>query len=248
MTTKLLVLASLLLLVLLTAFVVWIVKMRISNRLSHQEDSIPANEYYLNSIWQDMKWNGYSFPVIPIQLVRGPTAHTDFTDKKGGLILLFELNDCQPCLELLLEGLQHIQNNLKDSDQFPIYAIAQSDTNASDPVYQLSGYRRAFKLNYLIGIPTQNDLPFFERTPLLFLVNSNNTIVQAHHPVSRRNEQFSLLFLVELVSNYLPMLGLNMEGFENSPLRQIQNISLSDVINGRHSIDVHFETFMNKVE
>ncbi len=248
MTTKILVLASLLLLVLLTAFVVWIAKMRISNKLSHQEDYTSANEYYLNSIWRDMKWNGHSFPVIPIQLVRGPIEHTDFTGKKGGLVLFFEPNDCQPCLELLLEGLQHIQNNLKDSDQFPIYAIARDDTNASDSMRLLSNYRRAFKITYPTGIPTQGDLPFFERTPLLFLINSNSIIVQAHHPISRRNEQFSLLFLVELVSNYLPTLGLNMERFENSPLRQVQDVSLSDVINGRHNIDIRFDTFANKVE
>ncbi|MCE2439828.1 MAG: hypothetical protein J4F39_10445 [Candidatus Latescibacteria bacterium] len=79
----------------------------------------------------------------------------------------------------------------------------------------------------------------FERTPVIFLVDEHNRIIQCHHPVYKR-EQFTALFLEELIFSRLPALNVNPTGFADSPLRQLQDLSLLEVIEGRIPYDDPF--------
>lgn len=225
--TKLLAVTSLLLLIGFTVTVTWIGKIYLFD--------LPNYQTYVVSTYQDNQLVGHSFPVVPIHTVRGDTVHTDFSGTRAGLVLLFDPFSCQPCLELVLKALHHIHDNLRDSTQLTIYAI--SNTALS----QISQYRRAFKLKYQLGIPIQTEgmNHFFERTPMIFLIDSHNTILQCHRPIYNK-DQFTTLFFEELVFNHLPALQVNIEGFAESPLRKLVGLTLLDVIKGQHTFDDPF--------
>ena len=120
MQTKLLLrlsaLANLVQLVALTVVVVW----------SGQTYLVDLRNYrtYAISTFKANQWVGQSFPVIPLRTARGDTVRTDFAKAQGGLVVLFDPSSCQPCLELVLETLQHVYDRLDDLAQLPIYAIS----------------------------------------------------------------------------------------------------------------------------
>ena len=140
-------------------------------------------------------------------------------------------------MELLLRTLQHIHTNLKDPVEVPIYGIALNFTPKILP-----DYKRAFKLEYQLGVPLQKDaftLRLVEHTPIVFLVDSNNTILQCHSPVIGK-EHFSAHFFYKLVFNHLPFLEVNIEGFEDSPLRKLEGSLLLEFIEGNYDREILF--------
>ncbi|MYB72020.1 MAG: hypothetical protein F4X75_26385 [Gemmatimonadetes bacterium] len=212
-----------------TVALVWIGKKYLGDWLNYQ--AYVRDSYYHNQLV------GHPFPCISLQTSQGDTLQTNFSSKKGGLILIFEPMSCQRCLELLLNTLQHIQSNMKDTAEFSIYGIA-IDT----PRTVLSNYRRVFKIKYQLGVPLQeNILPtrLVNSTPIVFLVDSNNTILQAHNPTIGR-EQFSALFFYSLVFNHLPFLEVSIEGFDDSPLGKLKGGSILEIIKGNYDRDSLF--------
>ena len=184
---------------------------------------------YAISTFKANEWVGQSFPVIPLKTA-DDTLHTDFAGTQGGLVVLFDPSSCQPCLELVLEALQHVYDRLEAPAQFPIYALSSTSSAAEQFV-------RAFKLKYRLGtLPPIEDGAYnalLERTPVVFLVDSRQTILQCHYPLYGR-DQFTQLFFWKLVSIHLPALEINTAQFADSPLKKLEDLSVSDVIKGRH--------------
>ena len=98
-------------------------------------------------------------------------------------------------------------------------------------------FARAFKLKYQLGtLPSDENGTydhFLERTPVIFLMDSRQTILQCHYPLVGR-EQFTQLFFWKLVSIQLPALEINTDRFVDSPLKKLKGLSFLDVIKGRH--------------
>ena len=220
--------ASLFLLIGLTVSVAWIGKLYFFD--------LKNNQTFLFNVYRSTMLVGQHFPVVSIQTAHDDTVHTDFTGKKGGLVLLFDPTSCQPCLELVLNGLQHLRNNI-DTAQFPIYAISKDIS--LERLWQL---RRAFRLSYQMGILEQSDIlpdAFFKQTPLILLVDEHNTILQCHYPIYRK-EQFSVIFFTKLVFKHLPALNVNIDSFEASPLYKLKDVSLVDAVKGNYTTDDPF--------
>ena len=225
--TKILGLTCLLLLIGITASVVWITKAYLFD--------LPNYQIFVENTYKGNQLVGHTFPAVSIHTAQGDTVLSDFSASKVGLVLLFDPYSCQPCLELVLKILQHVHDKLQDPVEVSIYAI--SNTTIS----QMSQYGRAFKLRYNLGIPLHggNLDRLFKRTPAVYLVDSNNRILQCHHPLYKK-EHFTALFFEELVFNHLPALNVNTSEFSESPLKKLQGLSLLDVIEGHHPLDGHF--------
>ena len=223
--TKLLVLSNIVLLIGVILAVGWAAKVDFSD--------VPDYRDYIVNTFKDGQFVGHSFPVLPIHTVRGDTIRTDFSVTKAGVVFVFDEFSCKPCLELVLNGLQHIYDNIEDPVQLPIFVVSNSDLTI------LSQYRRAFGLRYRLGFPIQvGDVShdrIFERTPMIYLIDSNNRILQCHHPLYRR-EQFTELFFSELVFNYLRTLKLNTTRFKDSPLKNLHGMPLLEIIRGQHPV------------
>ena len=218
---KLLVATNLLQLVALAVVVAWFGKI-------HLVDIRNYRTYVINT-FKATSWVGQSFPVIPFQ-TEGETAHTDFTKPQGGLVLLFDPTSCQPCLELVLETLQHVHDHMENPTQLPIYALSSMPSAAAQ-------FSRAFKLKYQVGTMRLDDekkyAALFEKTPVIFLIDNRQTILQCHYPLYGR-EQFTQLFFWKLVSIHLPALEIKTASFADSPLKTLEGMSLLDIIKGRH--------------
>ena len=227
--TKLLVLSNILLLVGIIVVVGWNAQVNFLD--------VPDYQAYIVNTFKDGRFVGHSFPVLPIHTVRGDTLRTDFSATKAGVVFVFDEFYCKPCLELVLNGLQHIHDNIEDPVQLPIYVVSNSDLGT------LSQYRRAFGLKFDLGYTIQGgDVSherMFERTPMVYLIDSNNRILKCHHPLSQR-EQFTELFFSELVFNYLPTLKINTTGFKDSPLKNLNGMPLVEIILGQHPVKDEF--------
>lgn len=220
---QLLGMTSLLLLIGLTISVAWIGKLHFFD--------LKNNQTFLINVYKSTMIVGQHFPATPVQTAHGDTVYIDFSEKKGGLVLLFDPTSCQPCLELVLNGLQHIRDNLIDSTEFPIYALSKGIS-----LERLWQIRRAFRLDYQLGIITKEDVlqdTFFEQTPLILLVDEHNTILQCHYPIYGK-EQFSVIFFTKLVFKHFPSLEVSTEGFKDSPLAQLQDTPLLEAVKGYH--------------
>ena len=231
-SAQLLGITSVLLLIGITVSVAWIGKLYLFDLANNQ-----TNKTFLLNIYNSTKKIGQHFPVVSVQTDRGDTVYTDFSEKKGGLVLLFDPKSCQPCLELVLNGLQHIRDNLVDPTEFSIYALPKG-------IYleQLWQYKRAFQLDYQFGIIKEDDTSldeFLKQTPLILLIDEHNTILQCHYPIYGK-EQFSIIFFTKLVFGHFPPLGISTEGFEDSPLAQLKDASLLEIVEGHHIPDDPF--------
>ncbi len=219
---KLSVVANVVLLVALTVVVAWFGQTYLVDSRNYRT--------YAISTFKANQWVGQSFPVIPLRTARGDIKYTDFAGTQGGIVVLFNPTSCQPCLELVLETLQHIYERLDNPAQFPIYAISSNPSMAA----QLS---RAFKLKYQLGtLPSDENGTYdhlLERTPVIFLIDSRQTILQCHYPLVGR-DQFTKLFFWKLVSIHLPALKINTAQFADSPLKKLEGLPFLDVIKGRH--------------
>ncbi len=214
---------SLFLLIGLTVSVIWIGKLYLFD--------LKNNQAFLLNIYKSTMRVGQHLPVASIQTAHGDTVHIDFSGKKGGLVLLFDPTSCQPCLELVLNGLQHIRDNLIDPTEFPIYTLSKGIS-----LERLWQIKRAFRLDYQLGILAEDSIlldEFFKQTPLVLLVNDQNTILQCHYPIYGK-EQFSVIFFTKLVFKHFSPLEVSTEDFEDSPLAQLQDVSLLEAVKGRH--------------
>ena len=185
---------------------------------------------YAISTFKANQWVGQSFPVIPLRTAQGDIKYTSFAGTQGGIVVLFNPASCQSCLELVLETLQHVYDRLDDPAQLPVYALSPMPSAAAQ-------FSRAFKLKYQLGtLPSDENGTydhFLERTPVIFLMDSRQTILQCHYPLVGR-DQFTQLFFWKLVSIHLPALKVNTDRFADSPLKKLEGLSFLDVIKGHH--------------
>lgn len=219
---KLSVLINLVQLIALTVVVAWLGQVYLVDSRNYRT--------YAISTFKANEWVGQSFPVIPLRTAQSDIKHTDFVETQGGIVVLFDPTSCQPCLELVLKTLQHIYDRLDNPARFPIYAISSNSSMA----VQLA---RAFKLKYKLGtLPSDENGTYdhlLERTPVIFLIDSRQTILQSHYPLVGR-DQFTQLFFWKLVSIHLPALKINTDRFADSPLKKLESLSFLDVIKGHH--------------
>ena len=222
---KLLAFFNLMQLVALTIAVAWIGKTYLID--------LPNYRIYVTSLFESNLWVGQPFPIISFHTT-GNAIHTDFREKKGGLVLLFDQSSCQPCLELVLGSLQHVHNRIEDPDQFPVYAITYTASPSTE-----SQFLRAFGIKYKLGTLLIDEYraysDLFSRTPVVFLIDSHQTIIQCHYPLYDK-EQFTQLFFWKLISINLPALEVNTDGFADSPLKKLEGLSVLDVIRGHHTL------------
>ncbi len=217
---KLLVATNLLQLVALTTVVAWFGKIYLVDMRNYRT--------YAISTFKASQWVGQSFPSIPFQ-VKEDTLHTNFAGTQGCIVVLFNPSSCQPCLEIVLETLQHVYDHIENPAQLPIYALSSVPSAAAQ-------FSRAFKLKYQVGTIQDYEEDYaalFERTPAIFLVDERQTILQCHYPLVGR-EQFTQLFFWKLISIHLPALEIKTASFADSPLKTLEGVSLLDIIKGRH--------------
>lgn len=217
---------SLLMIMGLAVSAFWMWKVDWSDRSNYQT--------YVVNTYESSLLLGHPFPILPILTTKNDTVYTDFGGKKAGIVLLFTPSSCQPCLEWILKALGHINTSLKDPSQLPIYAITNSD-----PGHFLSSqYRRAFKLDFEIGYLLEDEkIDFFlERTPLILLIGLNNTIILCHHPLVGKT-QFTALFFQDLIFQHFPSMRIDIEGFADSPLKELHGLALLDVLRGNKNFD-----------
>jgi len=194
------------------------------------------NQAFMVNVYRSTILVGQQFPIVSVRTPHDDLTYTNFSGKKGGLVLLFDPTSCQPCLELVLKGLQHLRDRI-DTVQFPIYGISKEIS--SERLWRL---KRAFKLSYQMGILEQpNALPdaYFRQTPLLLLIDRHNTILQCHSPIYSK-EQFSVIFFTKLVYRHLPPLDVNIDGFKDSPLNKFRNVPLLDAVKGHFTVNDPF--------
>ena len=156
-------------------------------------------EKYIESSLRSSSRLGIEFPKVEMVDIEGRKISTDFSDKKGGIILLFSPQACQPCLITQLKILQFIYSRLKSPSELPIYAFANS------PVFQIKRFTRAFGLEYPLVSDTEEVLfttSFSQFTPVVFLINQDNTIVDCHIPAVGQSN-FSVLFYNTLIGHRL---------------------------------------------
>lgn len=218
--TRLLVVSNLLFLIGLVVSLAWLFKL-------HLTDLRFYRTFVVNTYRQDLIV-GRGFPELSIRTTGNDTVSTDFSGSKTGLVFLFSPNSCQPCINLIFRALQHIHDNLKDSLEMPIYAISNGDQS------ELTKFKRAFRLTFQLGVPLESEDSdgLFVRTPVVFLVSPENRIIRCHLPLIQA-EQFTSLFFVDLVYNHMPAFEINVEGFADSPLKEMHGMSLLELIKGR---------------
>lgn len=193
------IIANVLLVILLVASFVRMLKlrnMRREYRTEIRELRSTRREYetfIANSIGEN-RYIGGQFPKFSGKDVEGRKFSTDFTSRKAAIIFLYEWGTCQPCLITQLKVLQYIHSNLEDPDTISIYAF----TNESPAMAKRR--TRTFGLEYSVVSLEDKSLlenPLGERTPVVFVVDSNNTIIRCHTPVIDK-PHFSILFYNEI--------------------------------------------------
>ena len=166
---------------------------------------------------------GSQFPRLATTDINGHQVSTDMatSHKQGALVLVFNLRACQPCLTSQLKILNHAYDRLDDSDQFQIIAIAEGR------LYDIKRMILKYKLQFPFVVDpdhqffnTQN-YALYANTPIVFLIDQDNRIMQCHIPLFNR-PIISALFYSE-IQRFLPL---------NSPLfdSYLEHINIVDII------------------
>ncbi len=223
--------ANLLLVILLGISFAWIYKAEY--RLSHSSGQLATErtrlyeEFIIATMMAD-RLLGLPFPRLALVDVYNKNISTDFSQKEGALILVFDPQTCQPCLIAQLKLLNHVYKQLKNPDTFPVIAIA--------PRYHsqlIKRYALKYELQYTIiadkkdQIFNDNNEVLYKATPAVYLVNQNNTIIRSHIPVFRK-PYISVLFFYE-VQNLIPL---------SEPIfSYIEPLLLIDVVKGDFDLE-----------
>lgn len=159
--------------------------------------TIVRYESFINSVMAAGTYVGLPFPKLDLQNLEGEPISTDFSGRKGALVLLFKAESCEACLVTQLKTLQRLHDVLEDPGQFPILGIS------SAPVEVIQRFARAFGLEYDLAPDSEgilvDDRGLGRQTPAVFLVDANNRISVAHVP-SPGKPEFSILFYNQIRS------------------------------------------------
>ena len=149
-----------------------------------------AYEIYIDGIQHAGGFVGMQFPKVELAGLHGRMVSTDFSGSSGGLVLLFYPTSCQACVITQLKSFQRIYEGIEFPQEFALYAIAKSKPGA------IARFTRPFGLAYTLAADPEGlllDAPLARVTPVVFLVNANNTIIGCHAPSKGRPEQ-SIIF------------------------------------------------------
>ena len=204
-----------------------------SNSGLSQQRLLHIVEYYEKLVVVDYisdRLIGSQFPRIATTDINGNqistdivTAHNNKPQRQGALILVFNLGGCQPCLTSQMKILNHAYNLLDDSDQFQIIAFAK----AEGQLYNIKRMVLKYKLRFPFVVDsdhqffnTQNS-SLYEKTPIVFLIDQDNRIVQCHIPLFKR-PIISALFYRE-IQRFMPL---------KTPLFNMyfEHINLTDIL------------------
>ena len=178
---------------------IWVWKIKIFHRqaIDKGNEFDRINKIYENYIVNNINaylFIGMEFPKVATVDVNSESVSTDFSTKKGGLVVFFSPKACQPCLITILKILDHIQKELKRPQELPIYAISNS------PLAEIKRFARTFELKYPFISDIEDVIfkdPYIPATPIVYLINKENKIIGCHIPTSGRRE-FSILFFNQL--------------------------------------------------
>ena len=173
---------------------------------------------HINASTYASNYQGQEFPKLKLQNINGDWISTDFSKTGKGLVLVFEPQDCQPCLITQIKLLAHVYQNQDPSKRFPIYAFANV------PAGVLKRYQRSFNLHYELLPDTENMLFQNEllthHTPAIFVVNKKNIITHCHLPSKDRPQNTVLFFGV--IQKHLrlqkPLLNDHLKGLTYSQI------------------------------
>ncbi len=210
------------LVVILSVSFMWTLKMRrkhIQARTQAKELKRVNNDYetFINSTLSANRHVGTKFPKIEMIDVKGRIISTDFEKKRGGVILLFDSNACQACLNTQLKMLREIYAQTKDPSELSVYGF----TNASSSVIKRQA--RALGLEYSLIYDKDNMLlntPLSKQTPIVFIVDSENTIIQCHTPVIGKPHMSALFY-----NEAQPHLNLSKSLFSLSGVKIVEVIT-----------------------
>ena len=149
-----------------------------------------AYEIYIDGILHADGFVGMTFPKVELADLHGRVVSTDFSGRSGGLVLLFYPTSCQACVITQLKSFQRIYEGIEYPEEFPLYAIAKSTPEA------ITRFTRPFGLEYNLAADPKGlllDAPLAKVTPIVFLVNGNNTVIGCHVPSKGKPEQ-SMVF------------------------------------------------------
>ncbi len=169
-------------------------------------------EGFINSMLLAQKRVGRSFPAVTLTDIRGAHVSTDFSDLRGAVVLLFKPSACQPCLITQLKALQLMHGSVRGSGDVGVYALGQA------PSAEIKRFARAFELEFPLASGTE--VGIFETalgraTPVVFLINKQNTIIDCHVASPGRPE-FSLLWYNEVRLAIVEKLGAGSPTAESS--------------------------------
>lgn len=175
-----------------------------------------AYENYIHSTVGAQRYVGKIFPKQYVTDIWNQAVSTDFSNKKGAIIIFFDTNSCQPCFLTELKFLNYLFENLKDQLDYPIYAISKNSSSILKK-YALSNHLKYPFISDHTGDIIKPELA--ERTPVVFVINSRNEIVRCHLPV-KSYPNFSALFYHEIFNS------LNLDG----QLFNLKGILITDVV------------------
>lgn len=173
---------------------------------------IPTYESYINYSLMAKRLVGRPFPKWAGRDIKDRPVSTDFSGKKGGIVLVFKPATCQPCLIMQLKSLQHTLEALEDSSEISICGFSDA------PASEVKRFTRAFALGYPVVSDSSGSLmhsELVEHTPVVFLVDEANTIIDCHVPCPGKPE-FSLLWYNFLRQDLPEKLGARVRIEESS--------------------------------
>ncbi len=150
-----------------------------------------AYEIFIDGILHAEGFVGMPFPKVELMDLHGQVISTDFSERRGGLVLLFYPTSCQACVITQLKSFQKIFEGIEYPEEFPLYAIAKSTPAA------ITRFTRPFGLEYTLAADPKGLLlgsPLAKVTPVVFVVNGNNTVIGCHVPSKGKPEQSIIFF------------------------------------------------------
>ena len=156
-------------------------------------------ERFIDNLFFENSYEGVEFPKVKIVDVDGQLISTDFTKKRGAMVLFFDPSSCQACLNTQLRLIEYFYRCLKEPQDWAVYTFGQFESN------QLRRYKKIFNLTHSVA-SYNKDIPLKQKsllkfTPIIFVVNSNNKIIKTHLPV-KNQPWFSVIFFHLVSGNF----------------------------------------------
>ena len=178
-------------------------------------------ETYIDNKFLSEYYVGLKFPIVPVVDTDKAEISTDFSYNKVSVVLMFRPNTCQPCLTTLLNLIKYLNKNISDKKKIPVFIISDIGD------LQLTSYRKVYDFECHFINDAQNKFfsaPFDKVTPIVFLVDNNNTILSCHIPIIGKN-YISLIYF-KTIERFFDL---------NSPIFEFKLAKMSELLNDKSS-------------